>query len=399
MLGAGVQGVCASLALRRRGYDVTVIDRSPNALLRTSLRNEGKVHLGFLFANDRSMRTAELLMQGALRFSSLVDGWFGEAMPWAEFSTGTFTYCLGTTSLLSGDEILSHYEKVQSLYEKLSEDRSLSYLGTRPSRIWTEAESSSIPELSRTYASPLAQTLEVALDRELMNDWMRDRFNDNDEIAHRYNHTVKSVSREPHGFIVKCIGPDRSDVSLRADIVVNCLWDGRLAIDKTMGISYDRPWVHRLKYRVFVDLPDHLSGMPPMTFVLGPYGDIVTFRDGLTYLSYYPVSIQGWTSELQPPSSWDAPCEGRPDPVLAHDVAERVVKELSFAIPGLEEAAIRKVDAGAIFTWGETDIDDPRSEIHERFDVGVHAHDGYFSIDTGKFTTAPLFADQLQQFL
>ena len=80
-------------------------------------------------------------------------------------------------------------------------------------------------------------------------------------------------------------------------------------------------------------------------------------------------------------------------------LAERVIKELSFAVPGLEEATIKKVDAGAIFSWGETDIDDPRSEIHERFDVGVHAYDGYFSIDTGKFTTAPLFADHLQQLL
>ena len=236
MLGAGVQGVCASLALHRRGYGVTVIDRSPNALLRTSLRNEGKVHLGFLFANDRSMRTAELLMQGALRFSNLVDGWFGAAMPWAEFSTRTFAYCLGTTSLLTGDEILSHYENVQSLYDKLSEDRSLNYLGTQPGRIWTESQSSSIPELSRRYASPLADTLEVALDRDLMNDWMRDRFNDNDEITRRYNHTVIAVSRGPQSFMVQCIGPDQSDVSFNADIVVNCLWDGRLAIDQTMGI-------------------------------------------------------------------------------------------------------------------------------------------------------------------
>jgi hypothetical protein len=55
------------------------------------------------------------------------------------------------------------------------------------------------------------------------------------------------------------------------------------------------------------------------------------------------------------------------------------------------------VDAGVIFSWGEShiDVDDPGSELHQRHAIGVHAHDGYFSIDTGKFTCAPLFASHL----
>jgi hypothetical protein len=43
--------------------------------------------------------------------------------------------------------------------------------------------------------------------------------------------------------------------------------------------------------------------------------------------------------------------------------------------------------------------DDPASELHNRYDVGVEAHDGYFSIDTGKFTAAPLFADHLARLV
>jgi hypothetical protein len=48
-----------------------------------------------------------------------------------------------------------------------------------------------------------------------------------------------------------------------------------------------------------------------------------------------------------------------------------------------------------IVCWGATDIDDPSSELHRRRDIGVHDHDGYFSIDTGKLTCAPLFATEL----
>ena len=46
---------------------------------------------------------------------------------------------------------------------------------------------------------------------------------------------------------------------------------------------------------------------------------------------------------------------------------------------------------GGIFAWGNKDIDDPRSELHQRFDVGVRAG-RYLTVDTGKLALAPLFA-------
>ena len=49
------------------------------------------------------------------------------------------------------------------------------------------------------------------------------------------------------------------------------------------------------------------------------------------------------------------------------------------------------VDAGVIFAWGATDISDRDSELHRR-DAGVESIDGYHSVNTGKLTTAPLFA-------
>ena len=41
---------------------------------------------------------------------------------------------------------------------------------------------------------------------------------------------------------------------------------------------------------------------------------------------------------------------------------------------------------------GDTDIDDLDSRLHQRWEIGVTARDGYFSIDTGKLTCAPSFA-------
>ena len=55
-------------------------------------------------------------------------------------------------------------------------------------------------------------------------------------------------------------------------------------------------------------------------------------------------------------------------------------------------AAIFRLASGAVFAWGSSDIDDPGSYLHRRYEIGVHSHGRYHSIDTSKYTTAPLFA-------
>ncbi len=74
---------------------------------------------------------------------------------------------------------------------------------------------------------------------------------------------VRQVTRTASGFRVDGTSADGAGWSLGCDQVVNALWDGRLAIDGGLGLRPDRPWVHRLKYRVMVTLPDRLRGRPP----------------------------------------------------------------------------------------------------------------------------------------
>ena len=52
-----------------------------------------------------------------------------------------------------------------------------------------------------------------------------------------------------------------------------------------------------------------------------------------------------------------------------------------------------------IFAWGDSDIDDAESVLHQRHEIGVVSADGYHSINTGKLTSAPYFAEQLGKLL
>jgi monoamine oxidase len=64
VLGGGLQGCCVALSLAERGVDVTLFDRNDRLLSRAAVANEGKIHLGYMYANDPSHSTARMMMQG-----------------------------------------------------------------------------------------------------------------------------------------------------------------------------------------------------------------------------------------------------------------------------------------------------------------------------------------------
>ena len=158
------------------------------------------------------------------------------------------------------------------------------------------------------------------------------------------------------------------------------LWDGRLAIDATLGIHPGRKWIYRFKHGIRFQLFDSAT-LPSVTIVLGPFGDLVTYGDGSYYISWYPACMTAHSKALAPPA-WRA----EPDePCLSRIVTE------SFAAMGAIVPQLRSVRpqnlavrGGVIVAWGSTDIDDHASELHRRYDIGVHSYGGYHSIDPGK---------------
>jgi glycine/D-amino acid oxidase-like deaminating enzyme len=119
VLGAGIQGACAALALAQENYRVTLVDRASRALDRASLRNEGKIHLGFVYANDPSMRTSFLMLETALEFAGLVEGFVGREIDWSKIKSCPFVYYVVHDSLVDRARVREHYEKIQARYRDL----------------------------------------------------------------------------------------------------------------------------------------------------------------------------------------------------------------------------------------------------------------------------------------
>jgi L-2-hydroxyglutarate oxidase LhgO len=73
IVGAGLQGCSIALELARLGVETLLVDRAERPFERASLRNEGKIHLGLVYAADRSLETARLQLRGALSFQAAIE--------------------------------------------------------------------------------------------------------------------------------------------------------------------------------------------------------------------------------------------------------------------------------------------------------------------------------------
>ena len=137
VLGAGIQGACTALALAERGWQVDIVDAADDCLTRASLRNEGKIHLGFVYANDATGETPTLMLDAALQFGDLLDRWCGHPLPWAQLRSRPFSYVVRTDSMCSADMLFDKYAKLQADYETYGDAR---YVGTTPTQLWMPSE-------------------------------------------------------------------------------------------------------------------------------------------------------------------------------------------------------------------------------------------------------------------
>ena len=391
VIGAGIQGVCVALELARRGCRVDLFDRESDILSRASLWNEGKIHLGYLYANDHTLRTARMMMQGSLQFARLIERWTSLSPSRLNVSS-PFRYLVPVESLLEPAAIERHFKAVTDLIREAFEASGCSYLGQElPAEPFARLDDRK-QDVDSSRTAAIYRTSEVSVDPAQIRAALKRALDACSRIRPFLRTRVCSVARADNGRLQICAERGAGEVA-GYDSVVNTSWEDRLRIDATIGLNEDRPWLHRYKIAIHVNGYDG----PPLgstTMLLGPFGDLVEFATGHLYLSWYPCCRIGSWTDLCPP---DMP------PILAeHERAEVVaatLKGLGQYLPSARSLDLSRcevtVAGGHIFSWGNTEITDPVSELHNRFDIGVHRRDNYFSIDTGKYCKAPLFAEQV----
>lgn len=391
VLGGGFQGCCIALLLAARGAEVVLYDRNEVLLGAAATANEGKVHLGYVYASDPTLATARTMICGALAFAPFVRGRL-DASPERLRLSSPNAYAVHRESQRSVDEIAAYLSRVHRLVVEANEASPGDYFGIDLGRAverWSAAQVASA--FAPANIEAVFQTPEIAIDPLALAEIVRQRISDAaGRIEVRLRHVVTAVATNRLGLHVHASGPD--GVSRDSyDHVINALWDGRIAVDKTLGLKAGRLAMNRFKYGLRIADPGF--DVPSTTIVLGPFGDVIAYGDGTIYMSWYPACMKARSEGDQP-----IPLPTTPSDPLRSDIAANTLAALGAIMPGLqairlEAVADYTVRGGVIVAWGRTDIDDPASELHRRFEIGVHSVGNYHSVDPGKLTMAPYFAE------
>jgi glycine/D-amino acid oxidase-like deaminating enzyme len=392
VLGGGLQGCCAALALAERGAEVTLFDKNDALLSRVAVANEGKIHLGYMYAGDPTFSTAKTMMTGALSFAPFLERYLGQ--PARSFSVSVpATYVVHRDSQRSVDEICAYLKAVHALVNEAADGRNQAYFGRdlrTALRPWSTAQTEA--EFDSAIALAVFSTPEIAINPSALAQTVRECIATHPRIEVCCSRTIVRAEQERSGICVLSSGKDGPSRD-SFDHVVNALWDGRLALDETLGFRASRPWLHRLKYGVSFRLPPDVRPPPSATFVLGPFGEVVTYGNGIIYLTWYPECLQAISADVTPPDWATYP----PEPLRSRILAG-TLRALSGIVTSLRNLDAEKlpesgVKGGAITAWGKTDIYDPASELHCRYEIGVGSAGRFHSIDPGKLTMIPYFAE------
>ena len=388
ILGAGSVGVCTALELAQRGHTVDLYDENPQPVTRASQNNEGKIHLGLVYAKDRFLNTAKTMILGAIHFTACLNRWI-DINPDDMLISSPYYYAVHKGTMTNPDDLEWHYDQCKRLLVDACSSTGLSYLGEERTLLVEKMSKREMENLvAREYFLCVFRTSERAIDPRAVGDRLRAAVHANPRIRFIANAQV---------FDAAWCDATRLRVSFRLngneyteiyDHVANALWHGRLEIDAKLGLAPERDWIYRYKMGGWINRPIERKTVPSLTIVLGPFGDIVNFgRRGL-YLSWYPVGMIGTSRELKPPE-WNISLSA----ASRQTVLRASYEELRKLCPPLRslEYSESVIDpaGGVIFAWGATDIHHEDSRLHTRHEIGIHSVGNYHSVNTGKYTMSP----------
>lgn len=394
VFGAGILGTCTALELADRGHRVTLFERNAEPFSEASLFNEGKLHLGFVYAADPSFRTAERMIRGAAGFMDVLSRWVPAAVLRA-VPARSFDYVVHQDSMLGVPEIEAHFSRIAiSLDETLAQRPAILPLdASRPA--WRRLTGDELAERYDPATVKAAyETCEIAIDSWVVAKHLRAALAAHPRIELVTGaRVIAAQDRADGGYDVdfeaqgrQCAGPFAA--------VVNALWVNRPAVDQRYGVPPQGRCLIRRKLGVNLQCGRAPAALPSFTIIHGPFGDVVAYQNGRVYLSWYPVCMIGKTDGAGE-TDWNA-VMARVD---VSDIRRKTIDALARICPavgGLEAIAGPEVvvNGGSIFALGKTDIDDPQSQLHERWDAGFNGRGNYLSVDTSKFSLGPAMALQ-----
>jgi len=398
VLGAGLSGCIAALRLAEEGCAVSVFDRCSSPISCASLHNEGKLHLGYVYGADTTHQTHELMAEGSLSFGTIIEQVTGVSADECGRSA-PFLYAVPTCSQLSYSDQLVHFDRVDRCVESLLAHRQLPAHSFRRHQPLTDVELRRWFDCDRVEGA--IQTWEYSVDTARVAEILRDRVLGSSGIDFCGETDVLGAKANGISYTVSVRDGHEEWRDHVFDGVVNCLWQDRLRVDRSVGIEERGTWLIRYKAAITATtLAVGDAEHPSITLVTGPYGDFVSHASGDVYLSWYPSCLL----DQAPGHTFDFDeAEARITNADTTQIVDESFSAMASFVPQLESLRKRlgsiHVGGGYIVARGCTDITDPQSGLHERHQIGPQESGAWISLDTGKYCTAPMFGLRAAELL
>ena len=393
VLGGGMLGSCTALELARRGYRSTLFEAAPALLQGASRWSEGKIHLGFVYAGDPTLRTARRLIPGGLAFAGLVSRLVGRRLD--ELVTAEDEiFLVHRQSVVSAEAFAAYGERTAALVrEAAAQPAAPSYLCDVAAAAIRRLPPSAVARITDADEVVAGYTVpERSISTVAIADLLQRAVAAEPLVAVRAGTRIVAVERREDGRLeVRADAKAAAPADGPFDVVINALWEGRPAIDASLGIQPIAPWSHRFRAALFA----HVLGasFPSAVLCTGPFGDVKRYADGRLYLSWYPSGLLAEGGEIEPPRA-EATLDGARSEAVLHGTLQALAHYFPAVRRLRDSGAALEVHGGWVYALGQGSLADPASTLHRRDRFNMTVDRGFISIDTAKYSLAPWLAER-----
>lgn len=397
ILGAGIMGSSLAILLARRGVEVTLFESASSPMMGASKWNEGKIHLGYVYSGDPTLASARHVLSGGVSFAPLVsDILQTDIRPFA--TTEDDLFILHRDSVVDVTEFRGFLKKLDAIAgsHPNAKDYFRDLSGYSSSQL-SPSEFNSVAAAENTVAA--FRVPERSVRTETIADLYTAALANSKNISLATRHTVTNAAPEDtdNGFWqITCETADGQKAYGGFDCVINALWHGRMAIDTKVGIPPSGTWSNRYRVSLFVKT-NRIVETQSAFVAVGAFGDVKNYDGKSFYVSWYPAGLLVDSIDILP---------NTPDPLTPKQkslIAQKVRAGLATVLVGADEifdaAEEIRVEGGFVFAQGRGSIAQKSSTLHSRDKFGITRKGRYYSIDTGKYSSAPELAFLLAQEL
>lgn len=395
VLGAGIMGSSVALFLARQNIGCVLVDAASAPFKGASRYNEGKIHLGYLYLADPSLKTAHKLIPPGLSFRRLVRELLDRPHDAQGFTNHNDTYLIHRDSVTDAKTAFALAERISqiALSHPESSDYFVSLSENRP-RLLSPAELE-----ARTDSREIIAGFEVP-ERSVSTRMLADEYVGAlaacplvEQVMEHRVHAVRQPSEgKSHWYVETVTSDGHADTLGPFDAVINALWEGRAEIDWSLGLCRSSTWTHRYRVSLFARTRKPVA-LKSAVIAVGPFGDIKNYDGYNFYLSWYESGLLVESHALRPPAPVVPNAEEQ-----ARIIEEKLAK-LGNLVRGVVDLKSHfetvELRGGWVYAAGQGALSDPSSKLHRRDNIGLVTQGNYFSIDTGKYSTAPHIAREV----